>query len=64
MNGYVSGSLKVAIHLHPNMPYCISCRMCIYEHGYQRYRCAATDEYLFNPSKEIGLECPVEWEDA
>lgn len=64
-NSYITGTLQgatpIIVYLPAKCPYCAWCKY-FREHTLDRYSCRLNEEWLFNPKKERGENCPVLWE--
>jgi hypothetical protein len=69
VKGYLTGSITINVHfpidhkgkLHKCCKYCD--KFCRYEQNYNRYSCKLTGEWLFDIEHEIGLNCPLKFEE-
>jgi len=60
---YAKANVGVSVNFPEGDISCRWCKLfCRYEDSFKRYSCRLTDEWLLNPFKEIGFNCPLIFE--
>jgi hypothetical protein len=59
VTSYLSGTATIRIYLPSQKPVCQYCWHCGFETNLDRAYCRLTDEFIINPSKIRGEQCPI-----
>ena len=61
---YTDGEATVTTHFPENDVVCRWCHLFLrYEEAFKRYSCRLTNEWILDPSNEIGQRCPLKFKE-